>query len=139
MYYCLQFRNNEETVEKAKTINLEQFLLTFWCIIIQFFFFFFSFNQAVTYWESTWLNNIATFVNYMTQCVYVCVCSVMSNSLDSMDYNPPGSSVHGILQARILEWVAISSSRDDTVYPVTKLFLNPLKEATGNRGSLSQD
>ena len=28
-----------------------------------------------------------------------------------MDYSPPGSSVHGILQARILEWVAISSSR----------------------------
>ena len=27
-----------------------------------------------------------------------------------MDYIPPGSSVHGILQARILEWVAISSS-----------------------------
>ena len=27
-----------------------------------------------------------------------------------MDYNPPGSSVHGILQARILEWVAISFS-----------------------------
>ena len=24
-----------------------------------------------------------------------------------MDYNPPGSSVHGIFQARILEWVAI--------------------------------
>ena len=24
-----------------------------------------------------------------------------------MDYTPPGSSVHGILQARILEWVAI--------------------------------
>ena len=30
---------------------------------------------------------------------------------DPMDYNLPGSSVHGILQARILEWVAISSSR----------------------------
>ena len=29
-----------------------------------------------------------------------------------MDYTPPGSSVHGILQARRLEWVAISSSRD---------------------------
>ena len=28
-----------------------------------------------------------------------------------MDYSPPGSSVHGILQARILEWVAISISR----------------------------
>ena len=28
-----------------------------------------------------------------------------------MDCNPPGSSVHGIPQARILEWVAISSAR----------------------------
>ena len=28
-----------------------------------------------------------------------------------MDYNLPGSPVHGILQARILEWVAISFSR----------------------------
>ena len=26
---------------------------------------------------------------------------------DPMDCGPPGSSVHGILQARILEWVAI--------------------------------
>ena len=30
---------------------------------------------------------------------------------DSMDYRPPGSSVYGILQARIQEWIAISSSR----------------------------
>ena len=30
---------------------------------------------------------------------------------DPMDYSPPGSSVHGIFQARILEWIAISSSR----------------------------
>ena len=29
-----------------------------------------------------------------------------------MDCNLPGFSVHGILQARILEWVAISFSRD---------------------------
>ena len=28
-----------------------------------------------------------------------------------MDCSPPGSSVHGILQARVLEWVAISFSR----------------------------
>ena len=38
-------------------------------------------------------------------------CSVLSNSLDPMDCGPPGSSVHGIFQARILEWGAISSSR----------------------------
>ena len=30
---------------------------------------------------------------------------------NGMDSSPPGSSVHGIFQARILEWVAISFSR----------------------------
>ena len=30
---------------------------------------------------------------------------------DPMDYSPPGSSVHGILQARIMQWVAIFFSR----------------------------
>ena len=29
-----------------------------------------------------------------------------------MGYSPPGSSVHGITLARIVEWVALSSSRD---------------------------
>ena len=31
---------------------------------------------------------------------------------DPMDYSPLGFSVHGILQARILEWIAMPSSRD---------------------------
>ena len=31
---------------------------------------------------------------------------------DPIDCSPPGFSVHGILQARILEWVAISSPED---------------------------
>ena len=30
---------------------------------------------------------------------------------DTMDCSPPGSSVQGILQARILEWVAVPSSK----------------------------
>ena len=30
---------------------------------------------------------------------------------DPMDCSPPGSSVHGVLQARILEWVVMPSSR----------------------------
>ena len=33
------------------------------------------------------------------------------DSYNPKDYNPRGSSVHGILQARILEWDAISFSR----------------------------
>ena len=36
------------------------------------------------------------------------VAKVSSTICDHMDYNLPGFSVHGILQARILEWVAIS-------------------------------
>ena len=31
---------------------------------------------------------------------------------EPMDCSPPGSSVHGILQARIVEWVVVPSSRD---------------------------
>ena len=46
-----------------------------------------------------------------------CVCKLYSVAwscpalCDPMDCSPPGSSVRGILQARRLEWVAISSSR----------------------------
>ena len=52
----------------------------------------------------------------MCVCVCVCVC-VLGTQLcptlwDPMDCSPLGSSVHGILQARILEWVAILFSRD---------------------------
>ena len=38
-------------------------------------------------------------------------CSVMSDCLLPMDRSPQGSSVHGILQARILEYIAMLSSR----------------------------
>ena len=42
----------------------------------------------------------------------VCVCAQLCPTLcDPTDCSPPGSSVHGILQERILEWVAISYSR----------------------------
>ena len=38
--------------------------------------------------------------------------SIMSTLCDPMDCRLPGSSVHGILQVRILEWIAMPSSRD---------------------------
>ena len=41
----------------------------------------------------------------------VCSHSVVFNSVEPVDRSPTGSSVPGILQARTLEWVAISSSR----------------------------
>ena len=39
----------------------------------------------------------------------------VSNSCDPMNCNSPGSSVHGISQARILEWVATSFSRGSSL------------------------
>ena len=55
------------------------------------------------------------FEPYMRVCVepYMHTC-VQSRPIlcDPMDCNPPGSSVHGLPLARILEWFAISSSRD---------------------------
>ena len=38
-------------------------------------------------------------------------CQVVSDSCNPVDYSPLGSSAHGILQARILEWVALLFSR----------------------------
>ena len=45
-------------------------------------------------------------------CAYVCAKLLKSclTLCDPMDCSPPGSSVHGFLQARILEWVAVPST-----------------------------
>ena len=52
---------------------------------------------------STYLPAISVCARVLSlSCVWLC---------DPLDCSPPGSSVRGILQARILEWVAISSSR----------------------------
>ena len=49
------------------------------------------------------------------ECTYrsssVLVAQSCPTLCDPMDCNPPGSSVHGIVQARILEWVATPFSR----------------------------
>ena len=48
--------------------------------------------------------------------VSLCVCVLVTQSCmtlcDSMDYSLPGSSVHEMFQARILEWIAIPFSSD---------------------------
>ena len=44
-------------------------------------------------------------------CCYYLVTKSCPTLWDPMDCSLPGSSVHGIIQARILEWGAISSSR----------------------------
>ena len=66
------------------------------------------------------LSRIWLFVTPWRGCVCVCVCVRACTCMraqsyltlcNPMDCSPPGSFVHGIFQARILEWVAISYSR----------------------------
>ena len=54
----------------------------------------------------TFISIIGDLVNYHLMCAQLC-----PTLCDPMDQGPPGSSVHGILQARILEWVTVLSSR----------------------------
>ena len=42
------------------------------------------------------------------------VAQLCLNVCDLMDCSPPGSSVHGSLQTRILEWVAMPFSRESS-------------------------
>ena len=45
-------------------------------------------------------------------CVHANFLHSCPTLFDPMDYSTPGSSIHGILQARILEWIAMPSSRE---------------------------
>ena len=68
--------------------------------------------------KQDWLKETLRLEEWHCVCKCVCLC-MRAKSLQSCptlcnptDRSPPGSSVHGILQARILEWVAIPSFRD---------------------------
>ena len=52
---------------------------------------------------------VCSYYNYL-MCMYIIAQSCLT-LCDPTDCSPPGSSVQGILQARILEWVAMPSSR----------------------------
>ena len=46
--------------------------------------------------------------------IYTCTCQLLQSCLtfqDPMDCSPPGSSVYGIFQAKVVEWVSMPSSR----------------------------
>ena len=62
---------------------------------------------------TSWATREAHYTYYSSHQVCVCAKSLQSclTLSDPMDCSQPGSSVHGILQARILEWVAMASSR----------------------------
>ena len=58
------------------------------------------------YWTFCYSHfNVCVPANLLQACLTLC---------DPMDYSLPGSSVHGILQARILEWIAMPPSRESS-------------------------
>ena len=64
-------------------------------------------------------------------------CPILS---DPMDCSPPGSSIHGIFQARVLEWVAIAFSKYCTkfsfFFPSLYAFLLRSINTSGYKSSL---
>ena len=63
--------------------------------------------MGISLWVSCW-HSMLTMVTCTPACSVAQSCPTLCNP---MDCSPPGFSILGILQARILEWVAISSSR----------------------------
>ena len=61
--------------------------------------------------SSKWIQSHVFYICLHSRSTF-CVCTQSQPTLcNPMDCSPSGSSVHGILQARILEWVAICFSR----------------------------
>ena len=73
-------------------------------------------ENVLVYSGGFWIIFLGNCILHIYICIYVkCMRAKPLQSCPAfwgpVDYSPPGSSVHGILQAGILEWGAISSSR----------------------------
>ena len=93
------FRKTEKAVEEKKNFRLESFNLGFA-------------TNSVCFWALWELSFLICKMGKLYQIiskissgftVYKVSHSVMSSFYEPMDHNPSGSSIHGILQARILE------------------------------------
>ena len=71
-------------------------------------------GRGVRKWKVSWVTNpnlSYLVVKSNTDCMSANLLQWCPTLWDPMDYSLPGSSVHGILQWRLLEWVAISFLR----------------------------
>ena len=83
--------------------------IMFVCVCFTYFFF----NFTILYWFCH-TSTCICHCHFLLQCMKVKSESEVTQSCrtlsDPMDCSPPGSSIHGIFQARILEWGAIAFS-----------------------------
>ena len=101
-------------------------------------------------WDSPG-KNAGVGCHFLLQCLKVKSKSEVAQSCltpsDPMDCSPPGSSIHGIFQARVLEWGAIAFSERDILktskskfqnhYP--KIYFLSKSFLTGNFSDLSHE
>ena len=70
--------------------------------------------------------------HFLLQCMKVKSESKVAQSCltpsDPMDCSPPGSSVHGIFQARVLEWGAMPSLIEETTFSQLRIFASFVKD-----------
>ena len=71
-----------------------------------------NFHRKVDKYLNTEKIYLKYFIDLSNECMYARLTQLCPTLCDSKDCSPPGSSVHGISQVRIQQWVAISSSKD---------------------------
>ena len=97
-----------------------------------------SISGAGKSWTCACKKKKMEFEHFLTSCAYVHAQLLQSclTLCDLMDWSLPASSVHGIFQARILEWVAMPSSRDlsdpEIALQVDSLPTEPLENPVTN-------
>ena len=101
---------------------LSRFSCVWFCVTLKM-----AAHQAPRPWDSPG-KNTGVGCHFFLQCMKVKsereVAQSCPTLLDPMDCSPPGSSVHGIFQARVLEWVAIAFSDIPYLTIFSTIFVN---------------
>ena len=96
---------------------LDRPLLCFQDVAIFFFLIFLHLLSYHRIWGKIWtLHRLDFSSDKQRLCVHAKLLQPCLTLCNPMDYNPPGSSVHGVLQARILEWVTVPPPGDRTTF-----------------------
>ena len=136
----LQFRQIVNIIALFLVKRICIFLYPMWCIFCwirifqlswkkgRYFFKYclFSFLVKLSFWGSGQTDFQCFCFVFHVSCV--CCAKLLQSHLtlcNSLDYSPPGSSVPGILQARILEWVAMPSSKESSNPGIESISLIP--------------
>ena len=101
----LHRNENQKTGRNSKDSLSEWYIYPFRKYLLQYFL---RCHPRLKHSTNTQRVHASTILGIMCACVHAQFCPTLCNP---MDFSPPGSSGHGLVQARILEWIATSCSR----------------------------